>query len=142
MAISGRKPKPEGQTVHRVKPVHDWTEVEDVPFVGGPDLPQFTAQRRAWSEPVKAMWDAWRSMPHCKLWAPADWAFALMSIELAALVYDGETRWAAEVRNRERVMGTTAEFRRDLRIRYVEPRQQNGGGSEAVVTNIADYRDF
>lgn len=140
MAITGRKPKPEGQTVHRNKVAHDWTEVDDTPFGGGPDLPDFTAQRRAWQEPVRSTWDAWRSMPHCKLWAQSDWSFALMTIELVALVYDGETRWAAEVRNRERVLGTTAEFRRDLRIRYVTPRQQSS--SDVGVTNIADYRDF
>lgn len=140
MAISGPKPKPAGQTVHRNKPAHDWTEVEDIPFGGGPELPDFTAQRRAWQEPVKAMWAAWRTMPHAKLWTGSDWAFALMTIELAALVYDGETRWATEVRNRERVLGTTAEFRRDLRIRYVEPK--NAGDSEAGVTNIAEYRNL
>jgi hypothetical protein len=141
MAITGRKPKPEGQSVHRNKVAHDWTEVDDVPFEDGPDLPDFTAQRRAWQESVRSTWDAWRAMPHCTLWGQSDWAFALMTIELVALVYDGETRWAAEVRNRERVLGTTAEFRRDLRIRYVTPRQHNSS-SDVGVTNIADYRDF
>lgn len=140
MAITGRKPKPQGQAVHRNKVVHDWTEIENVPFVGGPDLPEFTAQRRAWQAPVRATWDAWRSMPHCKLWTGSDWAFALMTVELVALVYDGETKWAAEVRNRERVLGTTAEFRRDLRIRYVDPK--DAAAAEAGVTNIADYRDL
>lgn len=140
MPVSGRKPKPEGQSVTRHKPTHDWTEVENVPYEGGPDLPEFTAQRRAWQDPVKAMWDAWRSMPHCKLWAASDWSFALMTIELAALVYDGETRWATELRNRERILGTTAEFRRDLRIRYVAPKEEVA--ETAGVTNIADFRNL
>lgn len=139
MAITGRKPKPEGQAIHRNKVVHDWTDVENVPFEGGPDLPEFTAQRRAWQAAVRSTWDAWRSMPHCKLWTPSDWAFALMTVELVALVYDGETKWAAEVRNRERVLGTTAEFRRDLRLRYVDVAEN---ASAAEVTNIADYRDL
>lgn len=139
MAITGRKPKPEGQAVHRNKVVHDWTEVDNVPFEGGPDLPEFTAQRRAWQAAVRSTWDAWRTMPHCKLWTPSDWAFALMTVELVALVYDGETKWAAEVRNRERVLGTTAEFRRDLRLRYVDVAEN---ASAAEVTNIADYRDL
>lgn len=138
MPVSGRKLKPEGQAIHRNKLVHDWTEVEEIPFEGGPDLPEYTANRRAWQPAVTAMWDAWRAMPHCSLWGPSDWSFALVSIELAALVYDGETRWATELRNREKVLGTTADFRRDLRIRYVKPLAASASG----VTNIADYRDF
>jgi hypothetical protein len=140
MSVTGRKPKPEGQAVNRNKPTHDWVEVEDVPFAGGPKLPRLRVNGRTWAKRTKDKWEAWRSMPHCNLWGPAEWDFALDSIELAALVHDGETRHATELRNREKVLGTTLDFRRDLRIRYIEPKQNDGGG-EAGVTNIADYRD-
>jgi hypothetical protein len=140
MPPAGRKPKPQGQAVNRTKPVQEWTEVEDVPFSGGADLPELRSDGRRWSERTKAKWDAWRTMPHCKLWGSSEWDFALDSIELAALMHDGEPRHATELRNRERVLGTTLDFRRDLRIRYVEPKAVVD--SPAEVTNIADYRDL
>ena len=143
MPPAGRKPKPDGQAINRVKPTHEWVEVEDIPFDGGPDLPARRTNGRNWEERTRQKWDAWRSMPHCKLWGPAEWDFALDTIELAALIHDGEPRFATEVRNRERVLGTTLDFRRDLRIRYVEPKPEvNAGDSDAGVTNIADYRDL
>ena len=140
MSVTGRKPKPAGQAVNRVKPVHDWTEVPNIPFEGGPDLAEMRSDGRRWSERTKAKWDAWRSMPHCKLWGPAEWDFAFDSIELAALVHDGEPRHATELRNREKVLGTTGDFLRDLRIRYVDPKPDTE--ADAGVTNIADYRDL
>jgi hypothetical protein len=78
-------------------------------------------------------------MPHCKLWGPAEWEFALDSIELAALVHGGEWKCSTELRNREKVMGTTVDYLRDLRIRYVDPVENEAA---AGVTNIADYRDL
>lgn len=138
--VTGRKPKPKGQAVNRNQPVHDWTEVANVPFRGGPKLPPRRANGRLWPPQARDVWKAWSTMPHCALWTKADWQFALVTIELVALVYDGETRWATELRNRERVLGTTMDFRRDLRIRYVDA-PAKGSGSDAGVTNLADYRD-
>lgn len=142
MPITGRKTKPAGQTVHRNPLAHDWTEVTNVPFEGGPKLPTRRCNGRTWDKRTRDKWKAWSSMPHCKLWGPAEWDFALDSIELAALFHEsGETKYATELRNREKILGTTMDFRRDLRIRYVEPKQSNDGDSEASVTNIAAYRD-
>ncbi|AGM28184.1 hypothetical protein [Mycobacteroides abscessus] len=141
MPVAGRKAKPAGQAVNRHKPTHDWTEVLNVPFEGGQDLPDFRADGRRWPDRTKQKWNAWRAMPHCKLWGPAEWDFALDSIELAALVHEGETRHATELRNREKVLGTTLDYLRDLRIRYIEA-PTTVGDSDAGVTNIADYRDL
>jgi len=63
----------------------------------------------------------------------------LATIDLAALVFDGEPKYATEVRNREKVMGTTVDYLRDLRIRYVDSVENE---DPAGVTNIADYRDL
>jgi hypothetical protein len=141
MPVTGRKAKPAGQAVNRHKPTHDWVEVEDVAFAGGLKLPARRTNGRTWDKRTRAKWEAWRTMPHCKLWGSAEWDFALDSIELAALMHDGDPKHATELRNREKVLGTTLDFRRDLRIRYVEPAQQDVGDGEAGVTNIADYRD-
>jgi hypothetical protein len=79
-------------------------------------------------------------MPHCVLWRPSDWQFALTAIELAAYVHDGDTRLAGELRNWEKVLGTTFESRRDQRIRYVDPPEENA--APAGVTRIEDYREL
>ena len=42
---------------------------------------------------------------------------------------------ATELRNREKVLGTTIDSRRDLRIRYTEP-------ASSPVTNLDQYRDL
>lgn len=125
MPVSGRKPKPEGMAVHRNRPTHDWTEVEDVPFEGGPTLVGNERPcRRPWPPWTKSRWAIWRRMPHCVLWTESDWAFAFDTLEIAARFHEntGRMNLAAELRNRERVMGTTADYRRDLRIRYVKPK--------------------
>jgi hypothetical protein len=102
VAIQGRKPKRDGQARHRNPLVHQWTEVPDVPFVGGAELPERRGCGRPWPERTREKWEVWRSMPHCVLWQPSDWAFALTAIELAAYVHDGETRLAGELRNGRR----------------------------------------
>jgi len=42
------------------------------------------------------------------------------------------------LRNREKVLGTTIDSRRDLRIRYTEP----ASSPRAGVTNLDQYRDL
>ena len=141
MALKGPKPGRPGVSNNRNRPVHDWTEVEDVPFEGGPDLPEFRPDCRPWPDATRAKWDTWRRMPHAKLWGPADWSYAVDTALIAARFHDsGEARFATELRNRERVLGTTAEYRRDLRIRYVESRPDNE--TPAGVTRIADWRQL
>ena len=140
MALAGRKPKPEGQARNRNKPVHEWTEVENVPFSGGPKLPTRRTNGRGWLKRTRDKWAAWSSMPHCTLWGPAEWDFALDAIELAAQFHEGDTRVATELRNREKVLGTTGDFRRDLRIRYVDPKAEVSTGEN--VTSLDDYRDL
>jgi hypothetical protein len=78
-------------------------------------------------------------MPHCVLWQPSEWHFALTAIELAAWVHDGESRLTGELRNWEKVLGTTVGTLRDLRIRYVDVAERDG---PADVARIEDYRDL
>lgn len=77
-------------------------------------------------------------MPHCALWRATDWQFALDTAFVHAHFIAGEMSRAAELRLRERAMGTTEDARRDLRIRYVSatPEEQEDAG----VTSLADYR--
>ncbi|CAM5742434.1 hypothetical protein MAUB1S_01521 [Mycolicibacterium aubagnense] len=141
MAIRGRKPKAVGLTRHRNPPAHAWTEVLNVPFEGAPKLPARRCNGRPWPTRTRKAWKAWSTMPHCVLWQPSDWSFALDTLELTALVHEGEPRWAAEVRNRQRVLGTTAEFLRDMRIRYVGP-EEPGTAAGATVTSMQEWCDL
>jgi hypothetical protein len=113
---------------HGRTPNADWTDVLDVPYEGeSPDLPKSPGQRRKWHEPVMVWWEQVRRMPHCVLWAPTDWLFAVetayMKQQYWADYSQGElhSTLATEIRRREDQMGTTGEARRKLRIRYVSP---------------------
>lgn len=147
MAVAGRKPAASGQTRHRVKPSTEWNEVLNVPYGGDvPELPlQRTVLTREGQEKVTLQsltvqwWETVAKMPHCVLWTDSDWMFALSTATVADAAFCGVASAATELRNREKVMGTTVEFRRDLRIRYVDavvPAESAG------VANIADYRDL
>jgi hypothetical protein len=141
MAVSGRKPKPPGEAVFKGKPAHEWTEVEDVPFDGGPRLVGTRANGDEWSDRVRQKWQVWRRMPHCVLWRDSDWEFAFDTLEMVARFHTSGTVGAAEeIRQREKIMGTTVDARLGLRIRYVEPASDKP--KLAVVTNADDYRDL
>ena len=147
MAVAGRKPAASGQTRHRVKPSTDWTEVQNVPYSGErPALPKTrTVISREGQEKVtlqamtKQWWEAISTMPHCVLWTSSDWMFALSTATVADAAFCGVSSAATELRNREKVLGTTVEYRRDLRIRYVDAPVKE---QPAEVANIADYRDL
>jgi len=135
MPMTGTKPK--GEIRRRNKPVHDWTEVDAVPFEGGPKLPATKPGERTWPAATRRWWKAIARMPHCILWDESDWIFALDTAFVAAAFHGGDIKVATELRNREKVLGTTVDFRRDLRIRYVEPKPTE---LPASVTAIEAYR--
>ncbi len=139
MPISGRKPKPDGQKRNRHQPAFDWTVVPDVPFRGGPRLPARQPGGAAWPPRTRAWWAALSRMPHCVLWTPADWSYALDTAFVHAAFSVGDMKTAGELRNREKVLGTTIDARRDLRIRYVGPAPETA--TRAEVTSMGAYRD-
>ena len=134
MPVTGRKPKPDGQKRNRVKPVHEWTEVPDVAFEGR-KLPFRVGRRTA------QWWSGVSTMPHCALWGESDWQFAFDTALIAARLHDGDLRAASELRMREKVLGTTVDFRRDLRIRYVSAGAEPAEVTAGAVTDMAAYRD-
>lgn len=137
MALPGRRPtgKP---TVDRNPRVHDWTEVADAPF-RGEKLPARRPDGRAWPKETRRWWAAVSAMPHCALWRPGDWSFALDTAVIAAKFHEGDDKSAAELRIREKTLGTTHESRMALRIRYVPA---DSGEPAADVTRLDDYRDL
>lgn len=117
-----RRLKGADKVVGHYRPAHTWTDVDNVPFQGAPRLPKTRPNGEPgepWPPSAKAKWRAWSRMPHCCLWTPSDWDFAVDSLEVAVLFHEsGSTAWAAELRHREKVLGTTRDALSDLRIRY------------------------
>jgi len=76
-------------------------------------------------------------MPHTTLWSETDWQFAVESLHVAAMAIESpDPRWYTELRQREKIMGTTFDARRDLRIRYVDPPKPD----EREVVTLDAYR--
>jgi len=150
MPIGGAKPKPPGQAVTRHKQVHDWNEVVDEPYDGPVPvklptksvrvLPFGGAEEIPTHSATKQWWRIVTRMPHCRLWTDADWMFCLETAVVADRFFYGQTAAAAELARREKVLGTTVDARRGLRIRYVAPKPATGEG--ATVTRLDDYRDL
>lgn len=127
MPLAGAKPQDDHR--HRNPPVHEWQEVLNTPYTGdSPELPSthFTTSRGGnrnefkFQPMVLEWWNVLRQMPHCILWSESDWQFALATAVVADEAFAGNTGAAAELRMREKILGTTYDARRDLRIRYVE----------------------
>ncbi len=137
MPVTGRKAN-EGKPVrHRVTPTHQWLEVPDVPFKRGPAVPKTPRGSVPWPAATRAWWKAVARMPHCILWGATDWMFMADTAVIHAAFHLGDVKAASELRQREKVMGTTMDARRDLRLRYVAPEAK---AKKAGVTAIEDYR--
>lgn len=144
MAYVGPEPK---ERKHGRTPTADWTDVVDVPFDGSERLDLPKRRGLKWSPEVVRWWDVVSRMPHCVLWAPSDWMFAL---ETAFMKQDWWTDFAAgevitskstEIRRREGELGTTAEARRKLRVRYVDADGSVAQRSEpGAVASLAERR--
>ncbi len=63
---------------------------------------------------------------------------------VAAAFHSGSVAAAAELRQREKILGTTLDARRDLRIRYVDPgapaETEDQGEEAPSVASLDDYR--
>jgi hypothetical protein len=113
--------------------------VPDVPFRKGQQCPQRKGPK-SWPEGCRERWAVWSTMPHCVLWSAADWTFAVDSLHIAARAFETESdpKWYQELRNREKVLGTTHDYRCALKIRYVDPKP----AQTAKVVGLDNYRDL
>ncbi|MDJ0338255.1 hypothetical protein [Cryobacterium sp. PH31-O1] len=153
MAVPGREPT--ANPVHRNTPQVGWTDVPDKPFSGKrPTLPK-TRTVVIDAEPVALpmspltveWWNVVSTMPHCALWTASDWLLAQSTAFLFDVFAAGTHTVAAELRRREQELGTTAEARRKLRIRYVpvekpapKPRASRAKAKLAPVANLDSRR--
>lgn len=134
MPLPGTKPAETKR--RRNKDTHEWVEIDAVPYEGAPKLPKTQPNGNPWHPWTQDWWKAISRMPHCVLWDESDWRFAFETALVAAVLHSGDVRAATELRNREKVLGTTVDFRRDLRIRYVTPAATVPEG----VTALDEYR--
>lgn len=152
MPVPGAKPKADrSQITHRVPAVHDWTEVEDVPFTGAPALRDRqtggvsvmvvgAANSEGWPAATLKWWGAISKMPHAKLWGDSEWVFAMDTAEIHARTVEGWRGYTgSNLTAREKQLGVTADFRRDLRIKYV-PKKAPEPELPADVKRLDDYR--
>lgn len=132
MPLAGRKPKPEDQRRTRHPLQHDWIEVVHRYYDGPkPDPGRLPAATARW-------WEIVSRMPHCILWDESDWAFAVDTAKVHAVFVTKKLGWAAiELRNREKLLGTTLDSRRDLRIRYVD---EASAAAEEGIVSLDDFR--
>ena len=137
MPVAARQ-KPPGQAVNR-HPRLEFIEVPNIPAPGRP-MPRRRGDKR-WPAGCREAWKIWSTMPHVILWEPADWLFAEASLHILARAIEvtSDVKWFSELRYRERIMGCTHDSRRDLRIRYVDPPEQEAGPE---VTKLDDYRNL
>lgn len=154
MALPGAKPKEDRSQVRHRHVVAGWTEVDDVPFKDGPPLLPRAASNDSvtwaeagvvpgedWPEASKLWWRVVSRMPHAKLWTASDWAFAAMTAEIHARTCEGWKGYTGpELRQREKLLGVYADARRDLRIRYVEPKGDQPAETDANVVQMSEYR--
>ncbi len=160
MAIAGAKPKEDrSQIRHRIPPAEgtEWREVPNVehdgPALGPRPVDLATGAERPWHIPLDAgwpaatedWWEAVRTMPHAKLWTRAEWRIARDAAEVHARFVEG---WkgcssGSELRQREKQLGMSHDARRDLRIRYVEPKAKpDPAALPDNVTSINALRDL
>lgn len=155
MGLPGTKPVADRSQVRRrnaAEPGAEWTEVENVPFDSAPPLRARStggvsvmavgaANSEDWPSATLGWWRAISRMPHCKLWDAAAWEFAMDSAEIHARTMEAWRGYTGpEIRAREKVMGTLADYRRDLRIRYVKPadaaEQQADAGNVVSINSL------
>lgn len=154
MAVPGRDPDPD--SINRNKPTTTWTDVEDKPYTGPrptlPDTRPMIGPDGTVEVPLSPLtrnwWEVLSKLPHCAIWTPGDWTFALTTVVVADLAHNGANAAFAELRRREDQMGLTAEARRKLRIRYTKPEPKKRAprttkakaATAATVTSISERR--
>lgn len=143
MALNG--PVPKDNPLRPELRKHEWIDVPDVPYEGPipVKLPKYRLvphKDGAYEDEVLQLTRDWWAtvcrMPHCVLWTEADWRFALSSALVADMAYRGVSTAATELRNREKVLGTTLDYRRALRIRHVDPESNVPESNPSTPANV------
>ena len=117
MPVRGRPAKDPDQRVNRVPLQHQFAQVLDVPYVPTPDQVRCPVKNPL--APTKRWWAMISTMPHCINWREGEWEYARASAVIHDAFTRGRVTLSKTLHDRERVMGTTEDARRALKIRYV-----------------------
>ena len=162
MPRPGRHPAPD-HLRQRTNSPDEWLDVPNVPYRGR--RPPFPRDRTVltkngletvdWQPATRVWWDTITRLPHCALWSPGEWQVALATLVVFDNAQLGSTAAASHLLTREKQLGVTADARRQLRIRYVDPetgqviadtgRDDTGKRAPSVgkgVVQLDDYRDL
>jgi hypothetical protein len=162
MALTGPKPREDRSQVRFKGHTAEWTEVENRPFAGAPELPprntgvdlEQAEERRdgegiycpfPWPENTLRWYRTMSRMPHAILWDESDWEFVFETAEVHARFTEGWKGTAvSELRQRVKTMGGNMDARRDLRIRYVVPTSagRSKPTADGTVVDMNSYRDL
>lgn len=155
MPIAGRKPNPDRSAVINRNKVAEFTEVPEVPFEDGPKLRKRAtdgvsvmavgaANSPDWPQATLDWWDDIRRMPHAALWDDTAWRFAMDCAEVHARTMEGWRGYTgAQYLAISKQLGVTADYRRDLRIKYVPAKQKAPDGDlPDNVRRIDEFRDL
>lgn len=113
--MPGRGPAPK---VERTRPNDtarrqaEFTKLAADGQLRGPELPEGVA----WHERTLAWWETWRRSPMAATFIDADWDFLIDTALLHTAMWEGDTKLAAEVRQRAGKMAGTPEDRLRLRL--------------------------
>lgn len=148
MPVGGRKPTPEGVPKSNRHATMEWTEVENVPNEDHPPLPEYRGlnddprRDRRFRKSTRKYYMNIARLPHTALWSDTEWDFLVMTCEVRESYFDDDKKspsYLSEMRAREKVMGTTPDYRRDIRIRYVD-KVEGSSRSESYLDE--DYGDL
>lgn len=125
MAGRGPAPKPKDQRRNRVPPARsEWVELKPLVKPVLPALPKRAAASGPWSARTKGAWAAWRQDPATGMYGPAEVQLALdLAYVYEQWVCDGTAALAAELRQRQDVLGLSPKGKQDRRWRV--PREED-----------------
>lgn len=115
--MPGRGPMPKRE---RVRPNDtarrdaEFTKVVADGVSRGPELPEVAGF--VWHPRTVDWWETWRRSPMAVSFIEADWSFLIDTAFLHSQMWDGDTKLAAEVRQRAGKMAGTPEDRLRLRM--------------------------
>jgi hypothetical protein len=126
MAGRGPAPKPADKRARRnADPIPLRTYV--VQATDQPALPDAMPTGPSWPAQTVAWWSMWAESPLSSDFTDSDWTFLLDTALLHAQLWLGDTRVAAELRQRVAKFGATPEDRARLRITFAAADEADGG---------------
>lgn len=126
MAGRGPAPKPADQRARRnVEPMPLRTYALEV--ADQPALPETLPGGLPWPARTHEWWAMWAESPLSTDFTSSDWTFLLDTALLHAQMWSGDTKVAAELRQRVAKFGATPEDRARLRITFAAAEEADGG---------------